>query len=125
MTSKDLSAAKLNALVSKIIGTSENILANQESQYFQDASKTKDNLLVQSMMDDINARKNYTPRIFALMCSWIGFVIVILLLQGFGAKCEWFKLSDLVLTTFIGGTTANILGLWIFVIKYLYKPIKN
>ena len=63
-------------------------------------------------------RDDYIPRIFILVCVWLGAVVVILLLQGFSV-CD-FELSQLVLTSFIGATTANVLWIFWLVADYLF-----
>jgi hypothetical protein len=67
---------------------------------------------------DIRARKKYAFRIFLLVAFWITAVLAILILQGF---CfHEFHLSDNVLLAAIGSTTANIIGMLLIVIKYLF-----
>jgi hypothetical protein len=67
---------------------------------------------------DIRARKKYAFRIFLLVAGWITAVLAILLLQGFGF--HGFHLSDNVILAAIGSTTANIIGVLVIVIKYLF-----
>jgi hypothetical protein len=85
---------------------------------------------------DIKARKRYAKNIFSLIVWWLVAILFLLLLQGFsgGQKVSLstitrllevhldykFYLSDAVLLALIGGTTANVLGLFIFVVQYLF-----
>lgn len=65
---------------------------------------------------DITARRNYARRIFYLIVWWLIAVFVLLLLQGFRV----IYLSDSVLLALIGGTTANVLGIFMVVVWYLF-----
>jgi hypothetical protein len=91
---------------------------------------------LQGLRQDIKARKRYARHIFRLIVVWLIAIFIILLLQGFLSEREmvlgfralgsfWrtsihFRLSDAVLLALIGGTTANVLGLFIFVVQYLF-----
>jgi len=68
---------------------------------------------------DIKERKKYAFRIFLLVAFWITAVLVIIILQGFSV-CG-FHLSDSILLAAIGSTTANVIGILIIVIKYLFS----
>ncbi|HWR36995.1 MAG TPA: hypothetical protein VN622_14125 [Clostridia bacterium] len=76
------------------------------------------------VQQDIVERKKYALCFFVLACAWVCVIGTILLLQGFGSfwwGCMPFKLSDSVLLTAMGTTTANILGILLVVAKYLFK----
>lgn len=63
-------------------------------------------------------RKQYSSRLFWLVVGWLFAVGGILLLSGFGA---WgFQLTEVVLGTLIGTTTASVLGLFTIVVRYLF-----
>jgi hypothetical protein len=55
--------------------------------------------------------------------GWVTAIFVLLVLNGFGAAI-YFKLSDSVLLAAIGSTTANILGIFYIVARYLF-PKRN
>lgn len=81
---------------------------------------------LKSKHQDITERKKYTGRIFWLIVGWLIAVLVILLLQGFYKIWKvYFLLSDNVILALIGGTTANVLGIFIIVTKYLFPKTKE
>ncbi|MBA4028091.1 MAG: hypothetical protein C0475_02940 [Planctomyces sp.] len=67
---------------------------------------------------DIENRGKYTSRLYWLMVGWMGAVYAVIVLSGLTA---WgFKLSDAVLIALITGTTANVIGLFVIVARYLF-----
>jgi len=84
----------------------------------EDERNRTEKLKNDSLEQDIRARKEYANKIFALICCWIVFLGIFLLLVGFSC----IKLSDGVLIAFIGGTTANVLGIFMIVAKYIFNP---
>jgi membrane glycosyltransferase len=72
---------------------------------------------------DQKDRKIYSERVFLLAINWIVVVIAILLIDGCVQMGGFFEISDSVMITLIGATTATVLGLFAFVMKYLfYRP---
>lgn len=63
------------------------------------------------------ARIRYAKRIFILTCIWICMIIAIVVMAGFNL----IHLSDAVLITLIGTSTANFFGFFIIVVKYLFN----
>ena len=73
---------------------------------------------------DIENRRTYASRIYGMIVGWL--VAVILIIVGSGFKQIFpFYLSDNVLITLIGGTTVNVLGLFVIVVKYYFKYNDN
>lgn len=66
---------------------------------------------------DMGERKIYTHRIFILISFWLFLVSLILIAVGNGNL----HYSDTVLVTLLTTTTANVIGLFIFVAKYLFQ----
>lgn len=64
-------------------------------------------------------RKIYINRNFLLTCVWLVIVLLVVLCQGFGLG--HFNLHDSVLITLLSTTTANIIGVLVIVITYLFK----
>lgn len=64
-------------------------------------------------------RKEYADNIFAFLCVYMLFVFLILI--GCGSYHAHFGLSDTVLITLITTTTANVIGIFVFVVKYLFN----
>jgi len=69
---------------------------------------------------DQTDRQKYSERIFLLAINWIVIVMAILLADGCVPMSEYFEVSDSVMVTLIGATTATVLGLFAFVMKYLF-----
>ncbi len=63
-------------------------------------------------------RRDYAERIFSLMVWWLLGIGGILLLQALSNE---FYLSENVLLALIGGTTANVLGIFYYVAKFLFR----
>ena len=71
-------------------------------------------------------RVEYTRKIFTLVCTWLGCVVVCVLFSGF--NFGHFRLADSVLIAFITSTTVNVVGLFIVVAKWMYPsvfPVKD
>lgn len=71
---------------------------------------------------DREQRKQFAEMIFTFVCLYMGAVIFILLLSG----AQWvdFRLSDQVVITLITTTTANIIGILLIVVHYLFRKKK-
>lgn len=95
----------------------------ESKQEIDDLEREEKHLRNISLGQDIWARKKYAFRVFILVAFWITAVLGILILQGF-AVCR-FHLSDSVLLAAIGSTTANIIGILVIVVKYLFADRSN
>jgi len=71
----------------------------------------------QSLKQDIGLRKKYTRRTFYLICWWLIGILCILILSGF----KLIDISDNVLIALIGGTTINVIGIFLVVAKYIFS----
>lgn len=80
----------------------------------------KRGFVLRGLEQDLNERKTYASRIFVLICCWLGGMIGLLLLQGFLSVWGVFNLSEAVILAAIGGTTINVLGIFIIVVNYLF-----
>ncbi len=67
---------------------------------------------------DRDQRKMFAEKIFSFVCLYMFAVFFILFLCGSPGS---FKLSDTVLITLLGTTTANVIGILIIVVKYLFS----
>ena len=74
-----------------------------------------------SLRQDRSERKDYARRLFSMMACWLFGVFLILFWQGFGSKIGFFSLDSKVLVTLLAGTTANVLGLFLLVNRYLFS----
>ena len=73
-----------------------------------------------SKKQNIESRRYYGTGVFVICSLWMVYVAVVLCFAG----ANKLNLSDLVLTTMLGSTTFNILGLLIIVLKYIFPPEK-
>ncbi|HEY0009326.1 MAG TPA: hypothetical protein VGB55_11425 [Tepidisphaeraceae bacterium] len=75
-------------------------------------------LSIEDLKQDIRERKAYADRIFRLISLWLAGVFWLVIAAGW-TKGE-FKLSDRVLITLLGATTASVIGLFVIVANYLF-----
>lgn len=108
-----------------------------------DAKLHKAILINQGILDDLRARKKYGNRAFWVVVVWLIAILGILVTQGFLGHTKptatvtifgitlsvsrpvIFFLSDGVLIALIGGTTASVIGILGFVMKYLFPSRGN
>jgi amino acid permease len=87
----------------------------------EDLEKVRYGAQTEGQKQDIQERKKYAQLFFYLSCAWLVAIVVIIMLQGFGAFWKTpFKLSDSIVLAMIGSTTANVLGILYIVAKYLF-----
>ncbi len=95
------------------------------------------------LKQDREERQKYARYLFQLICAWLLGIYSIIMFSGFGSttvrinlsdvpgvqRLEEFKpsfqLSDAVLLALIGGTTINVLGLFVIVANYLFNSPKD
>ena|ERR1700744_4172227 len=85
------------------------------SEYWR--SQKIDNDIKQQDMDE---RKLYAHRVFALICLWLACVMLVIISSGNGNL----HYSDTVMVTLLTTTTANVIGLFAIVNNYLFKTKK-
>jgi hypothetical protein len=108
-----------------------------------DSKLNKANLINRGIRDDLDARKKYANRAFWIVACWLMAILAIIFLQGFfghmpltvsitgcgvtlsASNPMFFFLSDSVLIALIGGTTASVIGILGFVMKYLFPTRGN
>jgi len=78
------------------------------------AEKAQD---IKDRKQDRGEREKYASRVYWLIVCWLIALAGILLLQG---SENSFSLRENVVLALIGGTTANVLGIFIVVINYLF-----
>lgn len=86
-----------------------------EKEYEENRSKRLDNDI---KSEDKELGKKFASKIFILTIIYLLYVAIVLLLIGFRIKS--FYLSDKVLITLLGTTTATMIGVFNFVMKYLF-----
>jgi hypothetical protein len=86
-----------------------------------DEEKERYSLESRGIEQDQNERKKYAHRSFVLCCVWICAIYILLMFAGFGSYRHFhFVLSEHVLLAAIGSTTANLLGVFLIVIRYVF-----
>ncbi len=70
-------------------------------------------------MQDRGQCKDFAERIFSFVSIYMAFVFLILFITG--TTTTNFYLSDNVLITLLGTTTANVIGILIIVVTYLFS----
>lgn len=68
-------------------------------------------------------RKEFAERIFSFVAMYMFFVGLVVFLCGH--QFSSFNLSDTVLVTLLGTTTANVIGILIIVVTYLFSRKKK
>jgi hypothetical protein len=79
---------------------------------------------IRSLSQDIDERKKYAHRIFCLICSWLGITFAVLIANGI-QNGKWFSLPQPVLLALIGGTSADVLGIFYIVTHYLFPNVAS
>jgi|GEM_PF-1886702 len=68
---------------------------------------------------DREERKAFSGKIFIFLCAFI--VITMFILYHSGDEKTYFRLSDQILTVLLTTTTINVIGIFLFVARYLFK----
>lgn len=91
-------------------------LSKKEQQDYE--SKFREARL-DSYLTTIDQRKKFARNIFVIIVTWLFLVTFIIFANG----CRWwgFTLYETSFTVLIGTTTANIIGLAVIVLKYVFK----
>ena len=78
---------------------------------------------LKNLQEDLNGKKQdreqrgkFANRTFNLMCYYLGAVMIIVILKG----AKVLALSDSVVNVLLTTTTANIIGIFMIVAKYLF-----
>lgn len=116
---------------------------NLAQEEFDDYRKQEQKARLDDLQAEVENRKRYTTWLFWLMVGWMVVVLGIILLAGLkypelrkdetGAFVplhwyDWlvaFDLPEGVLLALIGGTTANVIGLFLVVARYLFPRRTN
>jgi hypothetical protein len=88
-------------------------LANSEAE---DLTRQRTKAELRSLEQDTDMRAAFAGRIFLLLAMWMISVIIIVTETGRG----FLGLSDTVLIMLLGTSTANVIGLFAIVARYLF-----
>lgn len=91
----------------------------QEEQSYENKKHTED---IADRQQNRIERKKYAKSVYRLIIGWLIGIFVLILLAGTGTTfgSAFFHLSDTVLLAMIGGTTVNVLGLFVIVMRHLF-----
>ena len=92
-------------------------LTSEELEYHEKAKKEVE---LEGLKQDIEERKIYAKHIYILVSVWLVGILILLMVQGFFSPLGIFNLSNSVLLAVIGGTTINVIGLFVVVARYLF-----
>ena len=88
--------------------------------------KELDNLLLaeqlENLIQDREGRKKFADRLFKFLIGFLTCVLLIVLFDGFSFVC--FDITDAALVAILTTTTANIIGVFTFVVRYLFPTKK-
>lgn len=90
-------------------------------KYQEEKWRTENELLAEklkSQQQDRDQRKDFALRIFNFVGLYMFGVFFLLVMSGIGTND--FHLSDTVLVTLLGTTTATVIGVFNFVARYLF-----
>lgn len=96
-----------------------------QSKRYSEEEKEFYSLRNVGLRQNIEERKKYAKWTFVLSCCWVTFVSLLLLAQGFGSTFHFFALTQPVLLAAIGSTTVNIVGVFLIVVRYLFRDDKD
>jgi hypothetical protein len=87
-----------------------------------DQERERKRLVNLGLEQALNLRKEFAWDIFYLIIAWLAVLFVLLIFQGFAITVcgHNFRLSDSVVLALIGGTTVNVLGIFIIVVRHLF-----
>lgn len=89
-----------------------------------DAIRTANDLKkeeLKSKIQDREQRKEFAKKIFIFLCIYLFVVFSTVICSAVESDCMKFTLSDNVLITLLTTTTANMIGIFILVVKYLFN----
>lgn len=92
-----------------------------KQKYQEEKWKTENEILAEKLkgkQQDRDQRKEFALKIFNFVSLYMFGVFFILILCGI--DCNNFSLSDTVLVTLLGTTTATVIGVFNFVARYLF-----
>lgn len=95
----------------------------EENVSLKDLERVKSLLDINFRKEELEGRKQdrkqrgeYANKIFVLLCVYLGIILLALFLSGLRV----INTSDTVLVALVTTATANVIGIFIFVAKYLF-----
>lgn len=84
-----------------------------------DLERRRQEAVVAGIIQDNDLKKEYSKKLYWAMMCWLVAIILVVLLQGF--ELWGFHLSGPAIVTLVGTTTANTIGLFVIVTKYIFR----
>jgi hypothetical protein len=112
-------------LIENVIGEQDAKLSTHEEEDLKN-KRLENNLKAEKLLginQDRKERKRFANKLYWFLVCFISCVIILLFLCGFG--CLNFILTDSVLIALLTTTSANVIGIFIFVVKYLFYRQSN
>lgn len=106
-------------IIKKLSRKDMNLSDVQKDSSLEDEEKRE---RIRGLRQNIDERKHYAKYLFKFLVGHMALVFVILFFNGF-MFCG-FLLSDTVIVALITTTTANVLTMFYFVVKYLFNADK-
>jgi hypothetical protein len=122
-----MKSPKINIDLSKIVEDAESIDREPDSQTLleeKDLDWHEKQISLYEILCKIREREKYANRIFNMVACWLLGIGSLILLDGFFSPYNWFHLSDAIVIAAIGGTTINIVGVFVIVAKHLF-PVEG
>ncbi|OAV76134.1 hypothetical protein Barb7_00214 [Bacteroidales bacterium Barb7] len=76
-----------------------------------------------SKRQDREERKRFANKIFALLVGFLVIVFAVLFFCGF--QSVPFALFDIAIVTLLGTSSANVIGIFVFVVRYLFNSTSD
>ncbi|MBB6109746.1 hypothetical protein SAMN05421821_105164 [Mucilaginibacter lappiensis] len=102
-----------NEPIEEEISYIDNLRRNAEADQIRAAAKER----LKGQRQDRRERKKYADSVFTLVAIWLMFVLLIFMWYGMG-KLQY---SDNVIIALLTTSTANVIFIFNFVMKYLFK----
>jgi len=121
---KQQKSIELEQIKADVDECSPDTLAEQEWSAFGAHDDSKHDAVMRRLLQVAAANENtqrekLAGRIFGLVIAWLFLVIAVLIVDGY-AICG-FKESDQVMMLLLGTSTANVIGLFVIILKYFYR----
>jgi len=92
---------------------------NEEEGFSKSIERDFKQAKLKSYIQDVGERKNYANKLYKLLVCFLISVFLILISCGIKPLC--FCLSEKIIITLLATTSANVIGIFLFVVKYLFK----
>lgn len=132
------------AFTKSLSDEAKELASKEEDEIYSSYEEKIGHEIAAVIKQDREERQRYADRLFKLIRYWLIAIIILVALSGLDISKvyidnrDWndpkrtfieriniqpqFNLSDAVILALVGGTTVNIIGLFLVVTQYLFKP---